>query len=61
MATKKVCDICEKEGRSEEAVTTMEFKTDLSTALKLDLCQKHFERVKRFMNKFTDGDKENEA
>lgn len=61
MAVKKVCDICEKGGQSEEAVTTMEFKTDLSTPLKLDLCQKHFECIKRFMSKFADGIEENEA
>ena len=50
MATKKVCDIC-----GADATATMEFKTDNTTPLIKDLCERHFERVKRFMNKFIDG------
>lgn len=47
MAVKKVCDVC-----GEEAVTVMEFKTDNSTPLIKDLCEKHFAEVKKFFAEF---------
>lgn len=50
MATKKVCDVC-----GAEATGTMEFKTDKTTPLIKDLCEKHLERIKKFMNRFVDG------
>ena len=53
MATKKVCDIC-----GADAVAAMEFKTDNTTPLIKDLCEKHFERIKKFMNKFINGEAE---
>lgn len=57
MATKKVCDIC-----GADAVATMEFKTNNTTALIKDLCEKHLNRIKKIMNRFvTDGKDEETA
>lgn len=56
MAVKKVCDIC-----GAEAVAVMEFKTDQTTPLEKDLCSRHLDRIKKIMNGFVDGKKEDTA
>lgn len=55
MAVKKICDVC-----GADAVAVMEFKTDHTTPLIKDLCEKHFERIKNFMNRFVNGEEETE-
>ena len=51
MAVKRICDIC-----GEEAVASMEFKTDQTTPLIKDLCISHLERIKKVMNGFINGE-----
>lgn len=51
MAKLTTCDICKK-----EAITTAEFKTDTTTPIKFDLCQKHISKLKEIMRAFSGQD-----
>lgn len=47
---KKICDVC-----GEEATNSMELKLEGMTPLIKDLCPRHFDKIKKFMNKLLNG------
>lgn len=50
---KTICDIC-----GDDAVATMKFSTSETTEIAKDLCQKHLEQIKKILNRFINGNKE---
>lgn len=48
MATKNTCDLCEN-----DAIDTIEVKSNTTTPIKLDVCIEHLAEYKRIMRIFT--------